>query len=46
MMKMEFMDSCSTWVPSRAVAMVMPMRCIMARATCSLVRDQMSTTLL
>ncbi len=46
MMKMEFMESSSTSVPSLATFRVLPMCCIMALATCSLVRDQMSTTLL
>ena len=46
MMYSEFMDFCSTALPDASVAFSMPMPFIIAAATCSLVRDQMSTTLL
>ena len=46
MMKMEFMESSSTVFPALSLTTLLPMPRIIARATCSLVRDQMSTTLL
>ncbi len=46
MMYSEFIDFWLTSLPSASVTFSVPMPSIIALATCSLVRDQMSTTLL
>ena len=46
MMNSEFIDFCSTVSPLAFLTLSMPMPFIIAPATSSFVRDQMSTTLL
>ena len=46
MMKTEFIDFCATFSPFAFVTVSVPIASIIALATRSLVRDQMSTTLL